>query len=89
MKGRKTGGRGPGTPNRRTLFLRTVLEDCEISWAAELKKAIQAKDVQMVRCLTELLPYLSPKIRDVDIFETLNDDSDSTDTGKNILDLIK
>lgn len=65
-KGKKTGGREPGTPNRLTRELRAALKDIiyhEIAGLPARFETLQDKD--RIELLTKFLPFLLPKIKEV------------------------
>jgi len=68
MKGIKTGGRKPGTPNKRTVFLKNELERIGFDWASQFNRAYAENDVVRLRVCMELLQYLvaKPKEREVE-----------------------
>jgi hypothetical protein len=61
-KGIKTGGRTKGTSNKKTLRFRDLLEKHSVNFEEELAKAILDGNVDMIRALKDLLPYLQPRI---------------------------
>lgn len=66
MKGQKTGGREPGTPNRLTQQLRDVLKgivDDELQHLPERLNKLD--DRQRLDVLLKLLPYILPKVEQV------------------------
>ena len=66
----KTGGRRKGTPNRATLALRDKLEALGCDPAIELAKmGMNDKNPGELRerCLNDLLPYVYPKRKPVDV----------------------
>jgi hypothetical protein len=66
----KTGGRKKGTPNRATLTLVEKLDGVGCDPVVELAKiAMDEKNpIEIrVRCLSEILPYLYPKRKPVDV----------------------
>ena len=68
--GEHRGGRAPGTPNKRTAyFLDRLAElDCDPLAALVAIAGDQATDLQLrVRILTELLPYVYPKRKAVEL----------------------
>ena len=66
----KTGGRTKGTPNKKTVWLREELSDVGLNWGEEFKKALSKRDYQLLSVLTDLLPYLSPKIKEKEVLES-------------------
>jgi hypothetical protein len=60
----KTGGRQKGSLNKKTVWLRDALNDVDLSWELEFKKALVKKDFALMGVLINLLPYLSPKIKE-------------------------
>lgn len=87
MIGKKTGGRRKGTVNNKSLWLRETLVKSDIDWGREYKKALDARDSEMLQALSVLLPYLNPKMkeRDADAEVEVAEDSDPAD----ILSIIK
>ena len=66
MKGKKTGGREPGTPNRLTRELRAALKDFAYQEIIGLEERFsRLDDKDRIELLTKLLPYLLPKIQEV------------------------
>jgi len=68
--GRKTGGRKAGTPNKRTVALAERLESLNCDPVSELVSLAQAKDIDpsiRVRCYTELMAYVYPKRKAVEV----------------------
>lgn len=64
-KGKKTGGRKPGTPNKLTSELRTILNEIvynEIIYLQTRINKLQEKD--RIELLTKLLPYIIPKVKE-------------------------
>lgn len=57
-------GKKKGTKNKKTLRLRDLLEDRAVDFEGELAKAVLAKDVEMIKALKDLLPYLQPRIKE-------------------------
>lgn len=86
----KSGGRKPGTPNKKTLWLRDELDSVNLSWGQEFKKALDSNDVKKAEILVSILPFLNPKIkdRDVDIEEDESTPETEISVSK-ILDLTK
>jgi len=58
----KLGGRKKGTPNKKSLRFRDLLEENKVDFEVELAKAIVTGNVDMIKALKDLLPYLQPKI---------------------------
>jgi hypothetical protein len=68
--GRKTGGRQTGTPNKRTAHLAERLEALGCDPVGELVNLAQAADIDptiRVRCYIDLLAYLYPKRKAVEV----------------------
>jgi hypothetical protein len=63
-KGFKTGGRKPGSPNKKTLAFRELLAEQGVEVEKELAKALAANDLPRVEVLIKLLPYLAPKLKE-------------------------
>ena len=65
----KTGGRSKGTPNKRTLMFAEMLEAKGLDVIKEMKRAIDSDNVDMFRALTDLIPYMAPKLleREIDL----------------------
>ena len=66
----KTGGRQKGTPNRATLIIQEKLEAIGCDPLIELAKMGMDKATPLEireRCLTNLLPYVYPKRKPIDI----------------------
>ncbi|HEY9661957.1 MAG TPA: hypothetical protein V6C65_26170 [Allocoleopsis sp.] len=61
-KGHKTGGRKKGTPNKQTLKFRDLLEKNSVDFEQQLAQAILTKDVDLIKALKDLLPYLQPRL---------------------------
>ena len=61
MKRPKTGGRKKGTPNKRTVALRKLLDDLNFEPAAELVKELQKPSSAPL--VVKVLPEISPKGR--------------------------
>jgi hypothetical protein len=68
--GFKSGGRQKGTPNKRTVALAERLEALNCDPVSELVSLAQDTDIDpsiRVRCYTELLAYLHPKRKAVEV----------------------
>lgn len=63
----KTGGRKPGSVNKKSYWLRDALESVNLNWPEEFKKAFDSLDYKRAELLASLLPYLNPKIAEKDI----------------------
>lgn len=80
----KTGGRQKNTPNKATtvsIDFRKRLESKKVNLEAELAKAILAGNVDLIRALTGLLPYLAPRIKEAEGIaesQTLPDETEET-----------
>jgi len=59
---KKTGGRKVGTPNKKTYWLRSVLEENDFNWGQDFAISMRTCDYDRVRILIDLLPYLNPRI---------------------------
>lgn len=74
----KTGGRTKKTCNKATekkRDFRERLESQKIDLETELAKAILSKDVDLIKALGSLLPYLTPRLKESDAPEvTFNED---------------
>ena len=65
----KSGGRKKNTPNKTTTVIqdfRTRLETKKIDIEAELAKAILQGNVDMIKALTGLMPYLTPRLKEAE-----------------------
>lgn len=65
----KTGGRTKKTCNKATerkRDFRERLESKKIDLETELAKAILSKDIDLIRALAQLLPYLAPRLKETD-----------------------
>lgn len=71
----KTGGRKAGTPNKKTMWLRSVLEENNFDWGKDFAESMKVSDYDRVKILIELLPYLNPRVepRPMDDDETQED----------------
>jgi len=70
----KTGGRKAGTLNKRTAWLKSVLEENDFDWGKDFALSMRCSDYERVKILIELLPYLNPKVNP----QSLDDDSTET-----------
>jgi hypothetical protein len=71
-QGRKTGGRERGTPNRRSVELAERLEalDCDpVALLASIATDTEADMALRVKCSIELMAYLYPKRKAIEITE--------------------
>lgn len=65
-KGRKTGGREKGTPNKLTKELRAVLKDLLHQEFEELPNHFEGLEPkERIELLIKLLPYALPKVKEV------------------------
>jgi hypothetical protein len=64
MKRPKTGGRKKGQPNKATKKFREMLATNGVDFEQELAKAIITKDVELIKALQTILPYLQPKLKE-------------------------
>lgn len=62
----KNAGRKKGTPNKKTERLRDLLSENGCDLEAELAKAIINKDIDLIKALSTILPYLQPKLKEAD-----------------------
>jgi hypothetical protein len=77
----KTGGRKAGTPNKRTCWLKSVLEENDFDWGKDFSLSMRCSDYERVKILIELLPYLNPKVNP----QSLDDESsESNDININL-----
>lgn len=83
-KGAKYGGRTKGTPNKKTVIFSELLEKKGLDVVEELKKSIASRDVEMVRALTDILPYIAPKLKEQETNNTPleSDEMDSASTAQ-------
>jgi hypothetical protein len=63
-KGKKTGGRVPGSVNKSTRLFRELMAEQDILIEVELANAIRSRDLDLIDALTKLLPYLAPKLKE-------------------------
>ena len=64
-KGKKTGGRKPGTPNKLTNELRTILNEIVYNEIIHLQTRINTlQEKDRIELLTKLLPYVIPKAKE-------------------------
>lgn len=63
---KKRAGRKKGVPNKTTLMLRETLSKLDCNVEEQLAAAIAAQNIEMIKALTALLPYLSPKYKEID-----------------------
>lgn len=67
-KGVRYGGRKKGTPNKRTVWLRDLLNNSDFNWEAEFQKVYpKLKNELKMQVLLDLLPFLNPKIKDKEV----------------------
>jgi hypothetical protein len=76
----KTGGRKAGTPNKKTYWLRQVLEENDFDWGKDFATSMRVSDYERVKILIDLLPYLNPKIDP----KPLDDDDSDNDININV-----
>lgn len=76
----KTGGRQAGTPNKKTYWLRQILEENDFDWGRDFATSMRVSDYERVKILIDLLPYLNPKVEP----KALEDDSTQDDLNVNI-----
>jgi hypothetical protein len=62
----KTGGRKKGVRNKTTLKFRDRLEANGVDIEQELAKAILSGNVDLIKALQSLLPYLQPRLKETD-----------------------
>ena len=86
MKGMKTGGRKKGTPNKKSHWLREDLERNDVIWSVEFKNALETKDYEAMDRLIALLPYLNPKMKEMEAPSAYDADANES---ADILELIK
>ena len=84
----KTGGRKAGTPNKKSVWLREELENAGINWGEQLKEALSSLDYKKAEILISLLPYLNPKMKEVDIAVS-NEESIPESEEPSLLEIIK
>jgi len=75
MKGKKTGGRKAGTPNKTTAFSKSVIQEVLTDYTnSELfhqdMKDLEAKDRLDIMC--KLMAFITPKPQSVDMSITSN-----------------
>lgn len=58
----KVGGRKPGTPNRRTVWIREQMERADFDVFVEMKKACVKGNFALIDSLSCLLPFLTPPL---------------------------
>ena len=72
-QGKKTGGRTTGTPNKVTAQLREKLQSIIEMTVDELPKLLeQMAPEERLKALTALLPYVVPKLSNVEVSGTDN-----------------
>jgi len=70
----KTGGRQLGTPNKKTILMKDLLDDLShpiVSIVFNALKAVPPQD--QLKFILELLPYLAPKLNPKDVQEPAED----------------
>lgn len=60
----KTGGRKKGALNKASLRFRDRLESNGVDLEKTLAEAIIAKDIELIKALQQLLPYLTPRLKE-------------------------
>ncbi len=86
----KTGGRKKGQPNKGTTVIkdfRARLETNKVDLESELAKAIATGNVDMIKALASLLPYLSPRLKETEAQAPAP--SDENDDPATVLQLLK
>ena len=73
MKGKKTGGRQKGTPNKTTAFSKTVIENILTDYTdsdlmADDMKALEPKD--RLDIMVKLMGFITPKPQSIDMSVT-------------------
>lgn len=79
-------GRKKGTPNKKSVFLQQELENVGLSWGEEFKKALFEKDYKRAEILTGLLPYLNPRLKELEA--PAHQEEKSVEVNNNILSII-
>lgn len=85
----KTGGRKPGTPNKKSIWLKDELQRVGLSWGEEFKKALNQNDYQKATILANLLPYLNPRLKDVQPEQEPINEEESPTSRNQVLEMIK
>lgn len=62
----KKRGRKKGVPNRRTLWLYEQLKANDACIFEEMAKAIKTRDIELIRALTPVIQYVSPKPKELE-----------------------
>lgn len=62
----KTGGRQKGTVNKKSLILRERLEQFGCNFDEQLANAILTQNYAMIKALSDMLPYLQPRLKEID-----------------------
>lgn len=70
----KSGGRQPGTLNKKSYWLRDQLENVDFVWSQEFIKSMTSADYERAKILIDLLPYLNPRIEPKKIDDEPNQD---------------
>jgi hypothetical protein len=66
----KTGGRQPGSVNKKTAYARQILEEHGVDPVEQLAKAMKDENVPLevrVDCAKALLPYVYPRLAAVEV----------------------
>lgn len=84
----KSGGRAPGTPNKKTIYFSELLnQQSSFSFINEIKRCFDELQVQdRVALIMQLMPYVAPRLNAKDISDP---EEIKQQAPQNILDLVK
>ena len=64
----KTGGRQPGSKNKKSIYLREILEVQDFDFGKEWVKAFsKLPDSDKIQILQQLLPYVAPRLLEKEV----------------------
>lgn len=87
----KTGGRKKGTPNKKSLRLDKALHEAGFDYVEEFITAFHTLDsTDRIEALKVLLPYLAPKLKEMEVEEEPENTTNTTDLqNQSTADLLK
>lgn len=85
----KTGGRKPGTPNKRTVVLKEELERVGFDWQVEFQKAYSEAETYKCKILVDLLPYLTIKLKEQEVGEEETEELSEDKSTEELLNVVK
>lgn len=79
----KSGGRKKGTKNKHTVRLMEILEQENFHWAQEFVKAYTTQNFEALAILTDLIPYIAPKLAEQEVSDSEGDSAEDSSSDLN------